>query len=54
VTAEAREKALDLLAGFRMTAPPPMSMASARPRLPEPGVSGQVEAAAVAHHLGIG
>jgi hypothetical protein len=54
VTAEAREKALDLLAGFRMTAPPPMSMASGRPRLPEPGVSGQVEAAAVAHRLGIG
>jgi hypothetical protein len=54
VTAEAREKPLNLLAGFRMTAPPPMAMASGRPRLSEPGVSGQVEAAAVAHRLGIG
>jgi hypothetical protein len=44
--------ALDLLAGFRMTAPPPMSMASGRPRLPEPCASGLVEAA-VAHRLGI-
>jgi hypothetical protein len=39
---------------FCMAAPPRMSMASARPRLSEPGVSGQVEAAAVAHRLGIG